>query len=122
MQWSVSRDPALLGAVLLAIVQLILTLTRTPPEYAALTNAVVSAAVGFGVALWVRSDRLVPAFLGLIKAVGALVIGLGLAWSTADQAAVMVLAVALTAAFTRSQCTAPVRAQVVPIIKSGTVA
>lgn len=122
MRWSLSRDPALLGAAVLALVQLTLTLTDCPPAYTALINAVAAAAVGFAVALWVRSDKLVPTFLGLIKTVGALVVGLGLHWSTADQAAVMTLAAALAAAFTRSQVIAPTVAHVEPITKTGTVA
>lgn len=106
--WRITRDPALLGGTLLAAVQVALTLIDWTPDQASLVNAFATAVVGFVVALAVRSDRWVPALLGLIQAAGAVVVGFGLHWTPDQQAAAMVLAAALGAVATRTQVTAPV--------------
>jgi hypothetical protein len=105
--WRLSRDPALLGALVIAAVQVVLTLIPLPASQVALINAVAVAAVGFAVAVVIRSDRWVPGLLGLIKASGSLVVGLGLHWSPQSQAAVMLLGSTLTAVITRTQVVAP---------------
>lgn len=106
--WKIARDPALLGAVVLAVIQVILTLVPVPAYQVSLVNAFAATAVGFVVAVVVRSDRWVPSLLGLIKAAGALVIGFGLDWSAQSQSAVMLLAAAVTAVITRTQVVAPI--------------
>lgn len=107
--WRITRDPALLGAVVIAVVQVILTLVPgVTSTQISLINAFAAAAVGFAVAVMIRSDRWVPSLLGLVKAAGSLVIGFGLVWSPGAQAALMVLMSALTAIVTRTQVVAPV--------------
>jgi CHASE2 domain-containing sensor protein len=110
--WQLGRDPALLGAVVLAAVQVAITLAPVTATQATLINTFAAAAVGFVVAVLVRSDRWVPGLLGLVKAAGALVVGFGLAWSAHQQAAVMLLLGTVTAVITRTQVTAPVPAAI----------
>ena len=110
------RDPALLGAAFLAIIQVIDVLAlHLTSEQLGLTNALAIAVIGIAVAASVRSDQWVPALLGLLKALGALVIGFGLHWTPEAQAAVMLAAVAVSALFTRTQVTAPVPAVIRPL-------
>jgi hypothetical protein len=110
--WRITRDPALVGGTLLAAVQVALTLVDWTPDQAALINAFATAVVGFVVALAVRSDRWVPALLGLIQSASAVVVGFGLHWTPEQQAAVMLLATSVAAVATRTQVTAPVPAAV----------
>ena len=108
------RDPELLAALLLATLNLISVFTHWDTEQLALINAAAAALLGLIVAVLVRSDAWVPAVTGLVKAIGALLIGFGLEWTPQSQAAAMTLIAALTAMFVRTQVTAPVPATVRP--------
>jgi non-ribosomal peptide synthetase component F len=120
--WRVGRDPALLGALVLAAMQVALTLLPVTTDQAAVLNAFAAAAVGFVVAVAVRSDRWVPTLLGLIKAAGSVVIGFGLHWTPQSQAAAMLLGSAIAAVITRTQVVAPVAQAVVGPVAAPLVA
>jgi len=102
------REPALWLALFASAVQMfsafILNLTI---EQQGVLNAVAVAVAALLTAIAVRSDQMVPAILGVIKAVLALALAFGLAMSPDNQAIVMTFATAAVAMFVRTQVTAP---------------
>ncbi|MEW2402117.1 hypothetical protein [Streptomyces sp. NPDC046862] len=72
-------------------------------------NAVAAAAMGLLVA-WIANDGVVAAILGLVQAVIALAVGLGLHWDVATQAVVLSFVSMALGAYDRTQVTAPVPA------------
>ena len=102
------REPALWLALFASAVQMfsafILNLTI---EQQGVLNAVAVAISALLTAVAVRSDQMVPAILGVIKAVLALALAFGLAMSPDNQAIVMTFATATVAMFVRTQVQAP---------------
>ncbi|MCX5209828.1 hypothetical protein OG689_11080 [Kitasatospora sp. NBC_00240] len=105
------REPALLLALVAAVVNGLpgLGVDLTSGEQAAL-NTAAATVVAIAIAVIVH-DGLGAAILGLIQALGSLVIGFGFHWNTEQQAAVMLIATAAVAVWTRTQVTAPVPAK-----------
>lgn len=105
------REPALLLAFVAAVVNGLpgFGVDLTTGEQAAL-NTAAATVVAIAIAVIVH-DGLGAAILGLIQALGSLVIGFGFHWSTEQQAAVMLIATAGVAVWTRTQVTAPVAAK-----------
>lgn len=102
------REPAvaveMLGSVALALLLLI------PMEDAVrgTANAVVLALAGFITALLVAADKALPALTGVIKAVFALVLALGMDLPDTTQVGILAVVGALGAFFVRQQVVAPV--------------
>lgn len=104
------RDPALFLAALAAAVYALTAFLPLSTDLAAAINAVAVAGVGVWTALVVK-DGGVAAALGLVKALLALALGLGLHLNPEQQAAILTVVTAVSAAFVRTQVTAPVPAE-----------
>lgn len=109
--FKVSRDPALYLTLVATVVRLVAAFIfdLTDGQQAVL-NSLATAVAGFIVAFWVARDGQVPAILGVVQAVLALVVGFGLDVSAEGQAVIMSFVGAIAAAFIRTQVVAPVSA------------
>lgn len=106
---NIAREPAVVWVGLVApAVQLILSFLGMGPELQTVLNALVVALCAVTTALLVKSDRLLPAILGLIQA--CIVVGLyfGAHISDTQQALIMTVVGGVVAAFLRTQLEAPV--------------
>lgn len=103
------RDPALFLAALAAVVYGLTAFLPLSTDVASAINAVAVAAVGVWTALVVK-DGGVAAALGFIKALIALGLGFGLKLTPEQQAAILTVVTAVSAAFVRTQVQAPVSA------------
>ncbi|MEU1078516.1 MULTISPECIES: hypothetical protein [unclassified Streptomyces] len=109
------REPAAWLALVAALVKAFSAFVMdVDPSTQAVVNAVAGAAMGLVIALIVH-DGAVAAVLGLIQAVIALTVGLGLDWSTDKQAVFMTVVTLALAGYDRTQVTAPVPARVRPL-------
>ncbi|BFP50037.1 hypothetical protein KCMC57_64050 (plasmid) [Kitasatospora sp. CMC57] len=108
------REPAFLLAVVAAVVNGLpaFGVNLTSGQQAGV-NAAAATVVAVAIAVIVH-DGLGAALLGAIQAFGSLVIGFGFHWSTDQQAAVMLVATAVVAMWTRTQVTARVEAKTPP--------
>jgi len=108
------RDPALLLMLLVLIIQNLGAFAfHWQPTLEAWIIAAMTAAWGVVVALIVH-DGQVAAILGFVKATVALVVGLGVHWTSGQQALLMSLVVVLLAVVTRTQVQAPVSGPLPP--------
>jgi hypothetical protein len=102
------RDPAvawsMIGSVLMALVALLLPFDV---ELQGVANAVILAFAGFATAVMVQRDAALPALLGLLKAVFALLLALGMHLPDTTQVAILALVSAVAAFFVRTQVVAP---------------
>lgn len=103
------REPALWLALVAAVIQMVSAFAfHLTTEQQGVLNAVAVAVAGLVTAVIVRSDQMVPAILGVLKAVIAVGLAFGLAMSPEAQATIMSFAAALAAVFVRTQVDAPV--------------
>lgn len=107
-----SREPALLYIGLLApVVQALAAFVfGADPHLQGAVNALAVALAGAITAALVRADNLVPMIVGAFQAVLALILALGVALSSEQQAAVMVAVGAVAAVVVRDRVVAPVPA------------
>lgn len=105
------REPALLLAFVAALVNAMpgFGVDLTAGQQASI-NGAAATLVAIVIAVIVH-DGLGAAILGVIQALGSLVIGFGFHWTTEQQAATMLVATAAVAMWTRTQVTAPVPAK-----------
>lgn len=104
------REPALILALIASAIKMFAAFViDLSTDQQAVLNAVASAIVGFIIAYTVR-DGLVAAILGVAQALFALAIGFGFHVDPDNQAVVMSFLGLATAAFIRTQVTAPVPA------------
>jgi hypothetical protein len=90
------------------------------PEMQTLVNALAASAVAVISAIVLRNGAVAAAVLGFAQAAMALVVGLGLDWSTEDQGKWMAFVAAVLALWLREKVTAPV--SVVPLEQRSPVA
>lgn len=103
------REPALiLGFIAAAVQSLTAFGISVSPGVQTAVNAIAAAVVAIVSAIVLKDGALGAALMQLATAVMALVVGLGLDWSTERQGWVMALVAAGIALFTRTQVTAPV--------------
>lgn len=110
MSFKLSRDPALWLFLVASGVRLAAAYgpwTITVDVQAAV-NALATAIASFIVAAIVVRDKQVPALLGVVQALIALAVGLGLRLDPEMQALIMSGVGGLVAAFVRTQVVAPV--------------
>ena len=102
------REPALIAALATSAIAMFsaFVLPLSIGQQGVL-NAVVVAVLGLVTAVVLRSDGVSAAVLGLVKAVVAVGIAFGLAWSPETQAIAMSFAAAVTGMFIRTQEVAP---------------
>lgn len=105
------REPALWAALASSAIMMFsaFVLPLTVDQQGVL-NAVVAALLGLVTAVMLRSDGITAAVLGLVKALLAVGVAFGLAWSPETQAVVMSFAAAVSGMFVRTQETAPAAA------------
>ena len=112
MSFRLSRDPALWLFLVATGVRLLAAYgpwTITVDVQAAV-NALATAIASFIVAAIVVRDKQVPALLGVVQALIALAVGLGLRLDPEMQALIMSGVGGLVAAFVRTQVDAPIDA------------
>jgi hypothetical protein len=107
----VSREPALVLALIATAVQLVSAffIPLTDVQQGSI-NAAAAAIAGIATAIWVTHEKLAPAVLGLVQAGLDLGLSFGLHWTPIQQSVVMSFAIALVAMFVRTQVTAPMPA------------
>lgn len=102
------REPAAWLALFAVAVKLFSAFAIEVDEQTqAWVNAVAAAGMGVFIA-WATKDGVVAAILGLVQAVIALAVGLGLGWDVATQAVVLSFVSLALGAYDRTQVTAPV--------------
>lgn len=112
----ISREPALYLTLSATVVRLLaaFVIHLTDGQQAVL-NAAATAIAGLIVALWVKRDGQVAAILGVVQAVLALAVGFGADISAEGQAVIMSFVGAAAALFVRTQVTAPVPPDGLPV-------
>jgi len=103
-----SRDPAVVVEALVASGLGVLLLFGLPDSVEPYYSAVILAIGGLLTAAWVKKEKVLPAVVGFIKAVFALVVGLGVAVDPNVEVGVIMVISALATFFVRTQATAPV--------------
>lgn len=103
------REPALiLGFIAAAVQSLAAFNVHVSPGVQTAVNAIAASVVAIISAVVMKTGAVGAALMQLATAGMALVVGLGLDWSTERQGWVMALVAAGIAMFTRTQVTAPV--------------
>lgn len=102
------REPAVLWALVATLLQSALLLFPLAVEVQGAANAAILALAGFATAAAVSVDAALPALTGLLKAVFALVISLGLHLPDTTQVGILAVVTALGAFFVRQNVTAKV--------------
>jgi hypothetical protein len=106
------REPALVLAFIATVLQLASALgLPLSTAQQGLLNATIAAAFGLFTAAAVARERLVPALVGFVVAVFAVLTGFGFEISDVTQTAVVSVLTAGAAMFVRTQVTAPVPAE-----------
>lgn len=103
------REPTVWLALVAALVQAVSGFFfHLTDEQQGVLNAVAAAGLGLVVAAAVKGDYVLPAVLGMVKALFALGLAFGAHWAPDKQSLIMVLITAVFAAFVRQQVVAPV--------------
>ncbi len=103
------REPALILGFVAALVQSLFAFgVNVSPGVQTAVNAIAAGVVAIISAIVLKNGALSAALMQLATAGMALVVGLGLDWSTEKQGWVMALVAAGIALFTRTQVTPPV--------------
>lgn len=103
-----SRDPAVTVEALVAAGLGALLLFGLPDDSKSYISALILAVGGVLTAAWVKKEKVLPAVIGVIKAVFALVVGLGVALDPNVEVGVIMVISALATFFVRTQATAPI--------------
>lgn len=103
------REPALWIALAVTVVQLAVSfIPGLSSPLQGLINAVAVAAAGFAVSALVKREGQVPAAVGLVQALIALLVGMGLDVTSTQQALILAVANAVGALFVRTQVQAKI--------------
>lgn len=101
---NVSREPALILALFASVVQMVAAFVYPLTiDQQGVLNAVAVGIAGLVTALLVHSEQLVPAIVGLVQAVLALILAFNLHLFGSNQVAIMAFITAVGAAFVRTQ-------------------
>lgn len=110
------REPTVWLALVAALVQAVSGFFfHLTDEQQGVLNAVAAAVLGLVVAFAVKGDYMLPALLGMVKALFALGLAFGAHWAPDKQSLIMVLITAAFAAFVRQQVVAPVDSSGAPV-------
>lgn len=101
----VGREPAIFFSMLATLIQAILLLFPWSDETHGVVNAAVLAAAGLATAAYVSVDAVLPALVGLIKAVFAVVLAFGVHLPDTTQVAVLAIVSAAMAFLVRGSVT-----------------
>lgn len=109
----IRREPALLWIGLLApVVQALAAFVfAADPTTQGVVNAAAVAIAGAITAVVVRAENMVPALVGALQALIALIIAFGTDWTSEQQAALMVPLGMLASIIVRDRVVAPVAAR-----------
>jgi hypothetical protein len=102
------REPAVIIEMLVSVALGVLLTAPLEASTLSYANAVVVAAGGVLTAVFVKGDQALPALTGFIKAVFALVIGLGVALPVNLETGIIAIVSAIGTAYVRTQVIAPV--------------
>lgn len=102
------REPAVFWALVATLLQSILLLFPLAVEVQGTANAVILAIAGFATAAMVSVDAALPALTGLLKAVFALVLSLGMHLPDTTQVGILAVVTALGAFLVRQNVVAKV--------------
>lgn len=102
------REPAVLIEMLVSVALGVLLTTPLEASTLSYANAVAVAAGGVLTAVFVKGDQALPALIGFIKAVFALVIGLGVVLPVNLETGIIAIVSAIGTAYVRTQVIAPV--------------
>lgn len=102
------REPAMFVEMLVAVVLGVLLTLQLDPTVLGYANAAAVAVGGFVTAALVSAEKALPALVGVIKAVVALLLGLGVALPINLETGIIAIVSALGAFYIRSQVDAPV--------------
>lgn len=105
------REPAVFWAMAATLLQAVLLLFPLSVDVQGAANAVILALAGFATAAAVSVDAALPALTGLIKAIFALVLSLGMNLPDTTQVGILAVVTALGAFFVRQNVTASVPPQ-----------
>lgn len=104
------REPAVFWALVATLLQAVLLLFPLSTNVQGAANAAILAVAGFATAAMVSVDAALPALTGLIKAIFALVLALGLHLPDTTQVGILAVVTALGAFFVRQNVTSKVPA------------
>jgi hypothetical protein len=103
------REPALWLGLVSGIVQMVVAMgVDVSPGVQTAVNAIAAGVVAVVLAVVLKSGALGAALMQVAQGAVALMVGLGLDWSTERQGAVMGAVALIVAFFTRTQVEAPV--------------
>lgn len=111
MRMILGREPAVFWAMVATLLQAVLLLFPLSVDVQGTANAVILALAGFATAAMVSVDAALPALTGLIKAVFALVLSLGMNLPDTTQVGILAVVTALGAFFVRQNVVAKVPAR-----------
>jgi hypothetical protein len=112
MKWF-GRDPAVILSIVAAALGVLVAFGLGITDAVAVAiMAVLYAGSDFLTAVIVRSDRQLPAFIGLAEAGLALLLVFGIQFSAEQTSAIMALATLVTGMFVRTQVVAPTPSEV----------
>lgn len=103
------REPAVFWGLVATLAQAVLLLFDLDAQVQGAANAVLLAVAGFLTAAAVSVDAALPALEGLLKAVFALILAMGVALPATTQVAILAVVTAVGAFFVRQQVTAKVQ-------------
>lgn len=103
------REPAVFWGLAATLVQALLLLFNLPEGVQGAANAATLAAAGFLTAAAVGVDAALPALVGLLKAVFALVLAFGVVLPDTTQVAILAVVTAVGAFFVRQNVVAKVQ-------------
>lgn len=113
------REPAMFFETLVAVALGVLLTLQLPADVLGYANAVAVAAGGVLTAVFVKGDQALPALIGFIKAVFALIIGLGVALPINLETGIIAIVSAIGTFYVRTQVTAPIPPKLVPAAADG---
>jgi hypothetical protein len=102
------REPAVFWALAATLVQALFLLVPWSDEVHGVVNAATLAAAGFLTAAWVSVDAALPALIGLLKAVFAVVLAFGVDFPDTTQVGILAVVTAIGAFFVRQNVEAKV--------------
>jgi len=114
------REPAVFWALAATLAQALFLLAPWSDEVHGVINAATLAAAGFLTAAWVSVDAALPALVGLLKAVFAVVLAFGVDFPDTTQVGILAIVTAIGAFFVRQNVEAKVGAATRPITRYAT--
>jgi hypothetical protein len=102
------REPAVFFGMVASVLMALALLLHLNTDVQSLVNAAILALSGLAAASFVSLDAALPALVGLLKAVFALIVGLGGHLPDNTQVAILAVVTAVAAFWVRTQVTAKV--------------